>query len=341
MADDKYTAGMKLFQTGLGTAAQLSLQNDQMKQERLKAAMDLHKAELAQGQKMWEQLQQDADMNFKLAGNDKLPKNIRIQHYMNGVAARKQIRPDEQWPGVDAWDEKVGDALDAFGVIDNMEELTPDQKYKYKNRIVAQQSKVGNVEQSNFLRAVLEDTQKQHEELTAKELQKSATISAADRIIGTVDEALAQTGLFSAGLASLTKWIPGTPAKDLDEKVSSIKATLGIDQMQQLKAMSPTGSSGFGNQSDKELAALQSAVSSLDTGQSPEQTREGLMKVAKHYKAWKEIVNKAKGQPALGSVGALGTNNAQTPPAIPVGHVEDGYTFKGGDPADKNNWVKQ
>lgn len=293
---------------GFGIASQGMSNLQDAQKARLAAAMEAHKAELLQGQKLREQAQQEQKTYLDVAIQAKDPALLKWAN--NRVAALDAVLnpdPNTRYRPVDNVDDVVTGAYKGLGTLNEMVDkglITPQQLEKIRREYMSDVYKTGGGDKAKEFQEMITNDMAQVEATRKEELQKSATISDVDRIIGTVDEALAQTGLFSAGLASLTKWIPGTPAKDLDEKVSSIKAALGINQMQALKAMSPTGSTGFGNQSDKELKALQSAISSLDIEQSPKQTRESLMKVAKHYGAWKEIVNKAKGQPALGSVPA-------------------------------------
>ncbi len=292
--DDVYK-GFSILNSGLGTMAA-------EQQAAMAAKIAANKDKIAQGQKMWEQLQQDREQFFKHAGNKDFPKGIRVNFYNNGVALDKQLGGGNNYPAIDAWDEKVGDVLDAFGVIDAMEDLDPKQKLRMKNQLIAQQQKVGgNLEQSKFLQDVIKTGQEQDQTMASNEVKQTNVIGEADRIIEKVDQALEQTGLFSAGLASLTKIIPATPAKNLDATVGTIKANLGFAQLQQMREASPTGGA-LGQVSERELTALQSALSSLDQAQSPQQLKKNLMEVATHYTAWKDIMIKAKGEPKLGTL---------------------------------------
>jgi hypothetical protein len=292
--NDDVFKGLSIMSQGLGGMA------DQQQAE-MAARIAANKDKIAQGQKMWEAMQQDREQFFKHAGNKDFPKNIRVNFYNNAVALDKQLGSQSNYPAIDAWDEKVGDVLDAFGVIDAMEDLDPKQKLRMKNQLIAQQQKIGNTDQGKFLQDVIKTGQEQETAMTAQDVKQTNVIGEADRIIGKVDQALEQTGLLSAGLASLTKIIPATPAKNLDSTVDTIKANLGFAQLQQMREASPTGGA-LGQVSERELTALQSALSSLDQAQSPAQLKKSLKEVSTHYQAWKDIIIKAKGEPQLGTL---------------------------------------
>lgn len=99
-----------------------------------------------------------------------------------------------------------------------------------------------------------------------------------DLVIDTLDKALTQIGGGSAGLGELTKMIPGTPARNLDATLDTIRAAIGFDKLQEMRANSPTGGA-LGAVSDKENKLLQSVMGSLDQGQSPDQLRANLQRL--------------------------------------------------------------
>jgi hypothetical protein len=121
-------------------------------------------------------------------------------------------------------------------------------------------------------------------------------IGAVDRVINEVKEAKPMVGKLTAGFGgSALSVIPGTEARDLQAKLTTIKANLGFDRLQQMRDASPTGGA-LGQVAVQELVALQSTVASLDAGQSPKQLREALDKIERHYSKWRETVRKAGGQ---------------------------------------------
>jgi hypothetical protein len=118
---------------------------------------------------------------------------------------------------------------------------------------------------------------------------KDAAVAQADRVISKVDEALSNVGVLTTGPGSVLAGIPGTPARNLQSTLETIKANLGFAELQAMRDASPTGGA-LGAIAVQELNALQSTVSSLDQGQSPAQLEKSLGKVSKHYNAWKKAV---------------------------------------------------
>lgn len=126
--------------------------------------------------------------------------------------------------------------------------------------------------------------------------QQEMAIGAVDRVINEVKEAKPLVGKLTAGFGGSTlSAIPGTEARDLQAKLTTIKANLGFDRLQQMRDASPTGGA-LGQVAVQELVALQSTVASLDQAQSPKQLKDALDKIEKHYTKWRTTVRKAGGQ---------------------------------------------
>jgi len=92
--------------------------------------------------------------------------------------------------------------------------------------------------------------------------------------------ALAQQG--GTGFGSLASPIPTTTARDLENAVKPILATLAFDRLQEMRDESKTGGA-LGAVSERELDLLQSAVASLDTGQSQAAFLDNLARIEKHF----------------------------------------------------------
>jgi hypothetical protein len=142
------------------------------------------------------------------------------------------------------------------------------------------------------------------EKASEKKAEKEAKLSqnqemaigAVDRVINEVKEARPLVGRLTAGFGgSSLSAIPGTEARDLQAKLTTIKANLGFDRLQQMRDASPTGGA-LGQVAVQELVALQSTVASLDQAQSPKQLRDALDKIESHYTKWRATVRKAGGQ---------------------------------------------
>ena len=100
-----------------------------------------------------------------------------------------------------------------------------------------------------------------------------------------LDEANKNTNFWTTGnFGFASRWIaPGlSDASSLDSNLKSIRANLSVEAMAGLKALSPSGATGMGNQSDKEFGALESLVSTLEQLKQPKEIRRALNKVFEH-----------------------------------------------------------
>lgn len=146
-----------------------------------------------------------------------------------------------------------------------------------------------------------------------REKQIQGSIASAERVLGTVKDAVKRVGATTAGAGgSLLAKVPGTDARDLASDVDTIKANLGFDRLQQMRDESPTGGA-LGAIAVQELIALQSTVASLDTSQSPAQLKKNLQKIETHYTNWLDTikgkkpsgVNEPKGQNVFDAADAI------------------------------------
>ena len=96
--------------------------------------------------------------------------------------------------------------------------------------------------------------------------------------IKNIDEVL-NDPKFSRGagfLGSQESKLKGTPAFNIRAKIESIKAAVGLDQLTELRANSPTGGA-LGNVSDRDIALLVSSRKNVDPDQSPKELRKALL----------------------------------------------------------------
>jgi hypothetical protein len=105
-----------------------------------------------------------------------------------------------------------------------------------------------------------------------------------DRALGKVKDAWIPT---TGPVGSVAQYLPGTNAHDVQNLITTIKANAGFEQLQQMRASSPTGAA-LGPVSDTENKLLQSTIGSLEQSQSERQFKENLMRVRKIYN---EVVN--------------------------------------------------
>jgi len=134
-------------------------------------------------------------------------------------------------------------------------------------------------------------------------LRLEGSLKAADTAIKAARKAYKDVGVLSSGfIGGITKWVPGSPALDLDEAIEPIRAITSFEQLNRMKEASRTGGA-LGQIAVRELELLASSVASLNTSQGPDQLKENLRKVAQHFEAWKEKVQKAwevEGAPSTG-----------------------------------------
>jgi len=111
---------------------------------------------------------------------------------------------------------------------------------------------------------------------TNQDIQDKARESLAviDELMGNDNKLKSTSGIGMLGTA--TRHIPGTEAYNNAVVVNRLKGVLTLDLIQQMRAASRSGSTGFGRITNKELDLLQNAASQLDPSQTPEKFEEQL-----------------------------------------------------------------
>lgn len=131
---------------------------------------------------------------------------------------------------------------------------------------------------------------------TAQEKERATRSSVdnrADIVLSKVGEALNLAGFFSTGATGAAfGMMPGTGAYNLRKTADTIKANLGFQALQDMRAQSPTGGA-LGQVAVQELEMLQATIANLDPDQSEDVLRENLAQVAKHIQNWKKIAGQA------------------------------------------------
>lgn len=90
-----------------------------------------------------------------------------------------------------------------------------------------------------------------------------------------IERALSQVGPESAGIAALFNEIPGLPPAQLQARIDTILANLGVTALTEMRESSPTGGA-VGNVTEREWALLAALRENLSTGQTPDQLRDAL-----------------------------------------------------------------
>jgi len=116
--------------------------------------------------------------------------------------------------------------------------------------------------------------------IAAAEPQRAAALAGEERrydlVSGLISKAADATSGWTTGFwGSKLAEIPGTPARDLQATVDTIKANIGSTQLQEMRNSSPTGAA-LGAVSDFENRMLQALLGNLENSQSPEQLKENL-----------------------------------------------------------------
>ena len=89
---------------------------------------------------------------------------------------------------------------------------------------------------------------------------------------------------WATGIAGVfSSLIPGTPASDLKELLTTVEASIGFGRLEEMRAQSSTGASGLGSLSKNELDQLNASIASLKISQSKPQFIRNLKKVRGHY----------------------------------------------------------
>jgi hypothetical protein len=93
-----------------------------------------------------------------------------------------------------------------------------------------------------------------------------------------IDEAIANTGYTSAGLAASTAGVGTSPANTLKNALDTIRSNIGFTELQKMRDESPTGGA-LGQVAVQELGYLQAALGSLDQSQRPDVLIANLKKI--------------------------------------------------------------
>ena len=145
------------------------------------------------------------------------------------------------------------------------------------------------------------------------EAQRGGIVSAhADAIRKMVGDG----GWMTTGLGgSILQDLPGSTAHDVQQRLATLKALTGFEELNRMRAASPTGGA-LGQVSERELGFLQSVVGSLEQSQSRGQFLENLARVES---AFAQIVHgAATPQPQAQPPGVAALATALTGPSTPA-----------------------
>lgn len=117
--------------------------------------------------------------------------------------------------------------------------------------------------------------QEKRQEMTTSERRIIESGAGFKKTADAIDKAIGQVNKWTAGTGSYLANIAGTPAKNLEATLNTIKADAAFGALQTMRDNSKTGGA-LGQVSERELALLESAQAPLDQAQTPEQLIESL-----------------------------------------------------------------
>jgi len=116
-------------------------------------------------------------------------------------------------------------------------------------------------------------------------------IEAANTVLGEINDvqtiinnavSLLEAGTMTSGVSgAATKYWPGRDANTLDSMYSQIRSQVVLKTLTQLKTLSKTGATGFGQMNEKEFAALENRFGELATSKTQAQQRSVLGQIYK------------------------------------------------------------
>lgn len=135
--------------------------------------------------------------------------------------------------------------------------------------------------------AVKQEEKKKEEEERKKTAQQisertgDVVFTDASRAIKILDKP-AVSGKLAPSISKIMSNIPGTEDYELERAIETIKANIGFDKLQQMRAISPTGGA-LGQVSDFENKLLQATAGNLDIGQPREVLKDNIKRVVNQY----------------------------------------------------------
>lgn len=135
----------------------------------------------------------------------------------------------------------------------------------------------------------------------AEKVVSSYTESMKERTLQSVDELMKQVNNFTTGFGILSKGIPTSSARSFSGQLDTLKANIAFGELTAMREASKSGGA-LGQVSDREGKLLQSALGSLDQGQSPEQFKAQLEKIKNSINKWKQEVNNYASESGISTV---------------------------------------
>lgn len=162
---------------------------------------------------------------------------------------------------------------------------------------------------------------KREEKKAVTDMTKAGQVASFDTMLGTLDRLSQHPGLSrSVGLVGKLPTMPGSDSANFQAELDTFQSQAFIPMVSQLK--------GMGALSDAEGKKLTAAVGALSPNMGETAFRQSVQRIT-------DEMDQARAR-VSGKVARSGAQPARK--SVMRGQVIDGYRFKGGDPADQNNW---
>lgn len=237
------------------------------------------------------------------------------QYNMSEVEAKTIAENDTSWnsyikPAKEYAPSEFGKMMQEAGIDPNSTEYKTkmkqyaESKLKKDDTAMAQVALLTKQVELQLQQMKLQDAQAKASAAEGqKQLRQYMMEASTGQMVSDIDAASKLVDKASTGWGAVMQFIPGSDGMRLKDKLTTIKANIGFDKLQQMRAASPTGGA-LGQVAIQELVALQSSLASLNQWSSPETLKENLGKIKQHYqgflKAQKDSI--AANEPLTGEI---------------------------------------
>lgn len=173
--------------------------------------------------------------------------------------------------------------------------LNPDKAIDY---IIDQNDPERKLKIQKEKQALITDKKKEEESIKANQLKKESALRDLDRLLGSkeqigiIDRAISQVDPWTTSQGGIiSRFFAGPQSKDLEQNISTIQSNTALQTLMDLKSSSPTGASGLGALSEKELELLTTKMRSLNPEQSPEQVKRNLLEIFAELKTMRDKIS--------------------------------------------------
>lgn len=259
----------------------------------------------------------------------KLAETVRSNQAGEALTARRDEQSNARgWAGISIQKQNADIARERLNLDRELKGL------EYKEKALDRQvSRETNELKRAELEQKLDGIRTQKEAAKAERYDTVASqVDSADRAIKTAQSIINSpgfTGYFGVNVNPFgSRFLPGTDASDTSAMVDTLKSQGFMSGIQQMR--------GMGALSDAEGRKVMDAIGSLDSGMSEKQAKKSIEGIIETFEQGKKRLESRYPDEFSKYSGELN----QSKYGLPIGHQEGGYTYKGGDPSDKNNWSK-